>query len=1126
LTIAAIAPLILISISPPVNAATGGPDSFGYSWMDSNDPNPKITYNWISATSGTNTGLIWDDQYVGPFNIGFSFNFYGTSYTQFYINDNGCLFFGTPDWMNLNDPIPTIGTPDTFVAVLWDDLAPDYYFPNGNVYYQLFGSAPNRYLVIEWNNLWFWGTPSNDPITFEAILYEAGGKIKLQYQDVIGSYPGYDLGGSATVGIEDSTGSTGLQYSYNSAVISNNLAIEFSKDKPGKIDGLSINDGFGPNNNICGAGTPHTFRVKVSDPNGYQDVDRVMINLDYLNENLSYIWRQTGDEFEESGDLYGYASIVSTATDSYHDSNFVYTLDFKIKFDWDFPHENFFGVMVRSWDYANTQQTKYFVNIARVENDLELIGKTSVTSEIQGPIANGGWVKKDETLNWSGLTAVYEGVTDGYPPDTDFDITVERLDTSEFWIDRESSGELFSIFMPAESDLDIETVEYNIKITGIPENGQDISDPGVFILKIDGLAPDPPSNIIIHADSVDDTQTYADDDDTIYITWDSVASEDSGTCGYYYSFINNGTTNEGFFTTETSAVLTDAVEGLNEIFVWTCDNVGNIGLANSKSIIIDFNTPKIINYTPTFDIWQNDRAIACKLTIKDVNETGQMGSGVDTNHVQYSYSTSGPENFGTWAYIDYLTEDFVTENFEQITIYEAVVNLNFKEGEDNYIRWRLKDLAGNGYVETGNLQIKVDTNEVIFADGKPAPDKWVTVEPEDGEMRIDYSITLKDMSSGVDAESIEYCYSNSGAEEYGEWTSAGKTKNSAEIECTVNIPVKEGENNYIKWRAKDIAGNGYTESEDMRIRINTVPRVIITSPVDGSEYTTKNEISFNGLQTYDPDGDKLSLYWKSNISSSIGSGALFLAKLYPGYHKITLYANDGNGHNATSFVNISVIDMDKDTDKDGIPDGLDTDDDNDGLLDVDEISIGTDPLDTDTDGDKIDDGVDVFPLDSREWEDTDGDGTGNNADLDDDDDGYPDSIDSDPLDASKYKETSDTDTNLLMMFIGIIILIVLILVVFYYIRNKRTEEEQMEMEMIGIMPGTSGLPPSAMAQQGVQYFPMQQPPQSYSGEGGPQFALQPAPDQTLYQPQYQLPPAQLQDQTPNQGNAQQPRQQD
>jgi surface protein len=97
-----------------------------------------------------------------------------------------------------------------------------------------------------------------------------------------------------------------------------------------------------------------------------------------------------------------------------------------------------------------------------------------------------------------------------------------------------------------------------------------------------------------------------------------------------------------------------------------------------------------------------------------------------------------------------------------------------------------------------------------------------------------------------------------------------------------------------------------------------------------------------------------------------------------------------------------------DTDGDGVPNGIDNDDDGDGILDKDD-SNATNPndpviggaLDTDGDGkpngidedddnDGVNDERDAFPLDKDESMDTDGDGTGDNADSDDDNDGISD----------------------------------------------------------------------------------------------------------------------------------------
>ena len=79
-----------------------------------------------------------------------------------------------------------------------------------------------------------------------------------------------------------------------------------------------------------------------------------------------------------------------------------------------------------------------------------------------------------------------------------------------------------------------------------------------------------------------------------------------------------------------------------------------------------------------------------------------------------------------------------------------------------------------------------------------------------------------------------------------------------------------------------------------------------------------------------------------------------------------------------------------DTDLDGIGDRRDLDDDGDGVNDIDDLF----PLDLteayDSDGDGVGDNGDAFPNDSSESLDTDGDGIGNNSDTDDDNDGFSD----------------------------------------------------------------------------------------------------------------------------------------
>ena len=73
---------------------------------------------------------------------------------------------------------------------------------------------------------------------------------------------------------------------------------------------------------------------------------------------------------------------------------------------------------------------------------------------------------------------------------------------------------------------------------------------------------------------------------------------------------------------------------------------------------------------------------------------------------------------------------------------------------------------------------------------------------------------------------------------------------------------------------------------------------------------------------------------------------------------------DGDGHPDTADNCPTVANADQlDTDGDGLGNACDTDDDNDGVLDVNEGSLGTSPTNPDSDGDGVNDGQDAFPAD-------------------------------------------------------------------------------------------------------------------------------------------------------------------
>ncbi len=147
--------------------------------------NTNAPYSWIEIQStGTHMSTISneDDDYesISLISQGWSFTFYETSYDTLYVSSNGYMSFGNsyPGDTGGNIPDFSEDNKDT-IALVWDDLNPS---EGGDIYYQFFGTSPNRYLVIEYYQV----VDYYDELQIgdcEVILYE-NGNIKFQYKSL------------------------------------------------------------------------------------------------------------------------------------------------------------------------------------------------------------------------------------------------------------------------------------------------------------------------------------------------------------------------------------------------------------------------------------------------------------------------------------------------------------------------------------------------------------------------------------------------------------------------------------------------------------------------------------------------------------------------------------------------------------------------------------------------------------------------------------------------------------------------------------------------------------------------------------------------------------------------------
>jgi hypothetical protein len=160
----------------------------------------RTEYNFIDISA---TGTPWTlapESFTTDVSIGFSFPFYDSTYTHLHICSNGFVAFNDYSPSYWDTPLPCDTQPNDIIAPLWDHFAPAGCV---NVYTELLND-PTRF-VIQFVNMPRVGTTEME--NFEIILYDDG-DISFQYPEIINA-------SSATVGIENETGTRGTLVLHN-----------------------------------------------------------------------------------------------------------------------------------------------------------------------------------------------------------------------------------------------------------------------------------------------------------------------------------------------------------------------------------------------------------------------------------------------------------------------------------------------------------------------------------------------------------------------------------------------------------------------------------------------------------------------------------------------------------------------------------------------------------------------------------------------------------------------------------------------------------------------------------------------------------------------------------------------
>jgi len=481
--------------------------------------------------------------------------------------------------------------------------------------------------------------------------------------------------------------------------------------------------------------------------------------------------------------------------------------------------------------------------------------------------------------------------------------------------------------VPAVVENDLVAKTYLISIGNVPTQ-TDLSDVPAFVINVDPFKPAPPSDLLIHSDSYEDPNTEYDNENEVFVTWEPAEDMESGVGGYYLTTdepVSAGDESDVFMYIEhpiTSTKLNLPGNGIKKLYIWAVDRAGNPSIPVFAVTNVDRQPVSFSEFSPGNEIWVNTHTPVCSILIDD-----GIGSGVSAREVEYSLSTTSMFEYGPWLRVSGIRDA------DQIRI---SVGTSFANGKNNFIRFRAKDAAGNGWTYSDDFNVWVDEEDPLFTNFRPHEGEY------QNSRLVVVNVDITDTHSGRDGSgivpsTIEYRYSTAGLGLFGDWLEAPIISYSDGVaKISMELEFSEGDQNFIQYRCYDDVGN-FATSREYNIKVNSAPIVdaVLSEPMNGILYTTDEKIFFDASRTYDLDGDDLEFEWYSDIDDFLSGEASFFKAVSPGVHAITLIVNDP-AHSVVKHFELTVYETSQID-----PESIDTD--GDGLYDAWEIAYGFNP---------------------------------------------------------------------------------------------------------------------------------------------------------------------------------------